>query len=549
MLRRIIGITGISLWAGLIVFAVAGGFESEAGGEQMFENLPEGWKIEESFVVPIDQTAAISLKLGGGISKLTNTVLSIKGRRLQVNVFHCLTEKEAEKIYKAVLESHNGLAVAAAQDGKLVIEFAKCDDVELMNQARLALGLADAWLDSVAGKVIRKIPDGWRVEKSFIAPRDQAIAIGKKLGGRIKNLSNTIFSVEGRRFQVNVIECATPRAAEAIYNSILGMKGDPAFCLKYGNTVVEFVGDDVELAKKAPSELGFELEAEDAMKQAGQLDINAKIARLNIETTTLDDVIRIFGEPTKYAWGNERFERSNLPDHYILVYPDGFHILMMNGRIVELRHEGPDGYIWQGKLRVGSSLEEVLEVVGRPEKTVVGQPNTFKDGVLYKDIDGKEGDCYYCSERKGVRFFFRDYKVTALYVTRNDLSGRRRSRGAPGSTGSESEVAKDNQLETMARDFVNLLVKGDYTEAVENFDSTMKNVLPAEKLAGVWNSLIAQAGAFVEQLGTRKEKILQYEAVFVTCKFENGILDTKVVFDRKKQIAGLFFVPSQESAE
>lgn len=309
----------------------------------------------------------------------------------------------------------------------------------------------------------------------------------------------------------------------------------------------------VEPAQKAPSEPGFEQRARDMKGQTGRMDINAKIARLNIETATFDRVIRIFGEPTKYVWGNETFEKSNLPDRYILVYPDGFSIFMMNGRIVELRHEGPDGYIWQGKLQVGSSLEEVLKVVGGPEKTVIGQPNKFEDGVLYKDIDGKEGSCYYGSEKNGVRFFFRDYKVSALYVTRSDLSGRGRSRDAArapsGSTGSESEVAKDKGLETMARDFVDLLAKADYAKAVENFDETMKKALPAGKLQQVWNSLIAQSGPFVEQLGTRREKILLYDVIFVTCKFENAVLDAKIVFDRKKQIAGLFFVPSQASAK
>jgi len=60
-------------------------------------------------------------------------------------------------------------------------------------------------------------------------------------------LSNTIFSVDGKRFQVNVIECVTPAETEKIYKSILKMKGDPAFCIKLDNSVVEFVGDDVEL--------------------------------------------------------------------------------------------------------------------------------------------------------------------------------------------------------------------------------------------------------------------------------------------------------------
>ncbi len=317
--------------------------------------------------------------------------------------------------------------------------------------------------------------------------------------------------------------------------------------------VTGFAGDNIEQVKKAPSELDFEPEAEDVMEQTGQLDINAKVALLNIKTANLERVIQIFGEPKKYIWGDETFEKSNLPDNYILVYPNDFSVYMSNGRIVEHRHEGADGYIWRRKLQFGSSLDEVLKDVGRPKKTVVGQPNEFKDGVLYKDFDGKEGYCYYGRESKGVRFFFRDYKVIALYVSRNDLSGRWRSREtarAPvSSEGGESEAAKDNQLEALARDLVGSLASGEYEGAVESFDERMKVALPAGKLQQVWDSLIAQSGPFVEQLGIRTEKVLHYDVVFVTCKFERAVLDAKVVFDSNKQIAGLFFVPSQSPAD
>ena len=365
MLRRIVGITGISLWAGLIIVAVLVGFQANANGGEMFKNLPEGWKIEKSFVASKEQTAAISRKLGGRISKLTNTVLSIEGKRLQVNVFYCPTNSEAEKIYKAVLEAHNGLAASAAIDGTLVVEFAKCDDVELMNLACRALGLETAKLDSLAGKLIKKIPDGWLIEKSFVVPREQTTAIGKKLGGHIKNLSNTIFSVQGQRFQVNIVECVTPQEAKKIHKSILEMKQDPAFCLLLNNSVVEFVGDDVKLAKRAVYVLGIKL----------------------------------------------------------------------------------------------------------------------------------------------------------------------------------------SPIEVMGNELVSLLANGDYEKVVENFDETMKKALPADKLKEVWDSLIAQVGAFVEQTAVRKEKILGYDVVFVTCKFENSLLDAKVVFNQRKQISGLFFVPPQSPAD
>jgi hypothetical protein len=361
MTKRIAGITGVTLWAALIAAAVIVGLQAKVNGEEIFDNLGRGWKVESSFTAQPAETAAISHRLGGRITKLTNTVISFEGQKLQVNVMHCPTSKDADIIYQAVLDGHDGVSAAAAREDKVVIEFAKCNDVNLMNKTRRALGLADVRLDSVASKVIRKIPDGWRIENSFIVPRDQTAAIGKKLGGRIKNLSNTIFSVEGKRFQVNVVECATPRAAEAIYNSILATKGDPAFCLRLDNMVVEFIGSDIKLAKKAVYELGI----------------------------------------------------------------------------------------------------------------------------------------------------------------------------------------KPMPIETLAKGLVNSLASRDYKKAVENFDETMKKALPAEKLQQVWNSIIAQSGAFIKQLGTRKQEILGHNIIFVTCKFERATLDTKVVFNRDKQIAGLFFVPAQ----
>jgi hypothetical protein len=115
----------------------------------------------------------------------------------------------------------------------------------------------------------------------------------------------------------------------------------------------------------------------------------------------------------------------------------------------------------------------------------------------------------------------------------------------PAKKAPQESSTETTSIETLAKDLVSALAGGDFKKATENFDGTMKNALPAEKLQEVWNSLIAQMGPFVEQAGTRREKILQYDVIFVTCKFERGVLDAKVVFNSNKQIAGLFFVPSQ----
>ena len=117
--------------------------------------------------------------------------------------------------------------------------------------------LASDPLPAAQGKTFENLPAGWRVQQSFVAPQNQTIAIGKKLGGRIVKLSNTILSVHGQRLQVNILDCQTQQDAEPVHKTILTMKPNPAYCLKIGKQVVEFMGSDIRLIRKAHYVLGF----------------------------------------------------------------------------------------------------------------------------------------------------------------------------------------------------------------------------------------------------------------------------------------------------
>ncbi len=124
-------------------------------------------------------------------------------------------------------------------------------------QTDTAIAAHEGGLDPVAKELIKKVPPGWQVKDSFVASDEDTAAIGKKLGGRISELSNATFSVHGWRLQVNVFVCATTEVAERIHKEVLSMKDDPGFCLKSGKMIAEFVGDDVCLAIKAAYELGM----------------------------------------------------------------------------------------------------------------------------------------------------------------------------------------------------------------------------------------------------------------------------------------------------
>jgi uncharacterized protein len=126
--------------------------------------------------------------------------------------------------------------------------------------------------------------------------------------------------------------------------------------------------------------------------------------------------------------------------------------------------------------------------------------------------------------------------LTAILLAAGQASGA-------GQASAAGQKAADEDLTSMAKTFVDRLAAGDFATAVKGFDPAMTAALPADKLAEVWKTLNAQAGAFQKQTGTRSETQAKYRVIFVRCKFEKAELEAKIVFDASKRIAGLFFVP------
>jgi len=153
-------------------------------------------------------------------------------------------------------------------------------------------------------------------------------------------------------------------------------------------------------------------------------DFAQKVTQFDIDNADLNKIIDTFGQPLNYIWGRERLDKNNLPSRYVVVYPNGFQVFISQGKVVEIRfeHEQPKDYLFLGKLRVGSSLDEVFEVIGQPSETVQGREIGWVGNVLYKDINGRKGHCYYHRPDKNVRIFFGDYKVAALYITHSDYN-------------------------------------------------------------------------------------------------------------------------------
>jgi hypothetical protein len=132
----------------------------------------------------------------------------------------------------------------------------------------------------------------------------------------------------------------------------------------------------------------------------------------------VNDVVEILGEPESYFWYDREYTKDNLPEHYLMNYPEDLVIVMANNLIEEIRfHQA--GFKIHG-LEVGLHLDETLAILGIPDSVVEGKKNSWDEGILFKDIEGQKGLCYYHSAIGEIkcRIFFTDYLISGLYFTR-----------------------------------------------------------------------------------------------------------------------------------
>jgi hypothetical protein len=109
-----------------------------------------------------------------------------------------------------------------------------------------------------------------------------------------------------------------------------------------------------------------------------------------------------------------------------------------------------------------------------------------------------------------------------------------------GCGGSEQAASTPGLGDKGAR-FVTLLAEGKFDEAATWLDPAMSAAMPSAKLEDTWGSL-SRMGTYRGQAGTRTATERGFEVVYVTCSFETGSVDVKVVFDQQGKVAGLWFV-------
>ena len=137
--------------------------------------------------------------------------------------------------------------------------------------------------------------------------------------------------------------------------------------------------------------------------------VNLNLNHLRDEKPAQDEVIKLLGDPSRIIIDQEGGVA------YTNLYYGIFQLFFGFGdKLVEIRLHKP-GFKYND-LSVGSTLSEVLELYPVNE-TITGEPIGWRKGnILYKDIEGQKSYHYVDYPEEGLRFFFGDDKVTALYL-------------------------------------------------------------------------------------------------------------------------------------
>lgn len=108
-------------------------------------------------------------------------------------------------------------------------------------------------------------------------------------------------------------------------------------------------------------------------------------------------------------------------------------------------------------------------------------------------------------------------------------------------TGEPMSNAVLPQAGARATDLLIDWIEGRYEEVVADFDATMTQELPADKLAAAWAQLIGLVGVYERMEGEPLVRQLgDYTVVDVPMSFESAEMKGRVAYNADGQVAGLF---------
>jgi len=205
-------------------------------------------------------------------------------------------------------------------------------------------------------------------------------------------------------------------------------------------------------------------------------DSNEKMdfSEVNVNETTYDDLVEMYGLADKYNYGDRIFDPNELPNLFYMTYGNDMYFRIRNNQILEMRLAS-EKVTYGNDLYIGQDLDEALTFLSEPEEIVSGISLYWKKDVLYKNVtdrgDGELG--YYHDTGTNIRIWIEGDKLSGIYYlsefeTAFDLDNE--VLGGSGSTSTFSHI--NGNVESYETDYY---LKGkwvflDFVRVMEDFE-------------------------------------------------------------------------------
>jgi hypothetical protein len=252
------------------------------------------------------------------------------------------------------------------------------------------------------------------------------------------------------------------RGGSGVYAMRKNLRMGPAFGDKTNKTWIVFEGGVIEESLQQmvdPTDTTSTFLA----------NLNTRLASLDINQSTAEDVIAVLGEPWAYGFQGKDLLPNDLPETYGMEYPGHFTVSIHKNQVTEWGQwtmpkydTFHSDYTLFDSIRFGSTQDEFFKVLPPPAKTIEGygadkaskkimyEDNViyagmninerkgfcfsrtedngekvsmyFDDNVLYQDVYGQKGLCFYGTVYQGkrIRVFILENQITVMYEYRTE---------------------------------------------------------------------------------------------------------------------------------
>lgn len=99
------------------------------------------------------------------------------------------------------------------------------------------------------------------------------------------------------------------------------------------------------------------------------------------------------------------------------------------------------------------------------------------------------------------------------------------------------------ELDKISRKIVDNLAARKYENVRADFAEELKNVLSAEKIGQVWESIILQIGEFQKITSTENKSVNGLKQIIHKCNFERNNMNVEVTFSSNNKVIALYIKP------